>query len=105
MDEHNKHTEHHKTGHGYSIYIFVWLGLLTLTGITVAVAGINLGGLTVATALVIASIKSYLVLTIFMHLRVEQTAFKVFVIIALFFVIVSFVLLFSDYSFIQDSNV
>lgn len=105
MNEQHTQTEHHEIGHGYGIYILVWLGLLTLTGITVAVAGINLGGLTVATALIIASIKSYLVLTIFMHLRVEQTAFKVFVIVALFFIIVSFVLLFSDYSFIQDSNV
>jgi len=92
----NEHIEHK---HGYGIYILVWLGLLTLTGVTVAVAGISLGGLTIATALIIASIKSYLVLTIFMHLRIEQTAFRVFVIVALFFLVVSFVLLFADYSY------
>ncbi len=84
--------------HSYGIYVLVWLGLLTLTAITVAVAGINLGSITIATALIIASIKSYLVLTIFMHLRVEQKAFKVFVIVALFFIIVSFTLLFADFS-------
>jgi cytochrome c oxidase subunit 4 len=92
----NEQIEHK---HGYGIYILVWLGLLTLTGVTVAVAGISLGGLTIATALIIASIKSYLVLTIFMHLRIEQTAFRVFVIVALFFLIISFVLLFADYSY------
>jgi cytochrome c oxidase subunit IV len=98
MEKHDSMTEHKH--HGYGTYILVWLGLLALTGITVAVAGINFGGLTVATALLVASIKSYLVLKIFMHLGAEQKAFKIFVIVALFFVIVSFVLLFSDYSFI-----
>ncbi|MBK7629633.1 MAG: cytochrome C oxidase subunit IV family protein [Ignavibacteriales bacterium] len=91
------HSEH---GHGYGVYILVWLGLMTLTGVTVAVAGINFGGLTIATALIIASIKTYLVLTIFMHLRSESLTFRVFVGVALLFLIVSFILLFSDYSFI-----
>ena len=92
----------HKTAEhaGYGKYILVWLGLLILTGLTVVVAGINFGALTVATALTIASVKSYLVLTIFMHLKSEQVAFKVFVGVALFFIIISFVLLFADYSFI-----
>jgi cytochrome c oxidase subunit 4 len=72
---------------------------MILTGLTVTVAGINFGQLTVTTALVIASVKSYLVLTIFMHLRSEQKAFRVFIVIALFFIIVSFILLFADYSF------
>ena len=97
--EHNQelHTEH---SHGYGVYILVWLGLMTLTGVTVAVAGINFGGLTIATALIIASIKTYLVLTIFMHLRSESKTFRVFVGVALLFLIISFILLFSDYSFI-----
>jgi cytochrome c oxidase subunit 4 len=91
--------ETHQHMHGYGIYILVWLGLLTLTGVTVTVAGINFGALTIATALVVASVKSYLVLTIFMHLRIEQKVFKIFLIVALFFFIISIVLLFSDYSF------
>jgi cytochrome c oxidase subunit 4 len=86
--------------HGYGIYILVWLGLLILTGVTVAVAGIDFGALTIATALVIASIKSYLVLTIFMHLRIEQRVFRVFLVIALFFFVISIVLLFADYSYL-----
>jgi cytochrome c oxidase subunit 4 len=98
MEKHEATAEHKQ--HGYGTYILVWLGLLALTGVTVAVAGINFGGLTVATALFVASIKSYLVLKIFMHLGAEQKVFKIFVIVALFFVIISFVLLFSDYSFI-----
>jgi len=96
MDKQEINTEH---SHGYGIYVLVWLGLLTLTGLTVAVAGINIGGFTVATALIIASVKAYLVLIIFMHLRSESKMFRVFVLVALFFLVISFILLFSDYSF------
>jgi cytochrome c oxidase subunit 4 len=98
MDNHSEqHTQHN---HVYGIYVLVWLALLSLTGITVAVAGINFGKLTVATALTIASIKTYLVLTIFMHLRSESKTFRVFVGVALLFLLISFILLFTDYSFI-----
>lgn len=94
-----KHPAHHHSDHGYGKYILIWIGLMVLTGVTVAVAGIDFGGITVATALLIASVKSYLVLTIFMHLKFEQKAFKAFLGAALFFIIISFILLFADYSF------
>ena len=99
-NNHEEHLEHTEHSHGYGVYILVWLALMALTGVTVAVAGINFGGLTIATALVIASIKTYLVLTIFMHLRSESKTFRAFVGVALLFLIISFILLFSDYSFI-----
>ncbi|MBA4250208.1 MAG: cytochrome-c oxidase [Chlorobiaceae bacterium] len=95
MSEQTK--KHHSPS--YSIYIFVWLFLLVLTGVTVAVAGINLGKMTLAIALLIASIKSYFVLTIFMHLKFEDRMFRIFVFVALFFLAISLILLFSDYSF------
>lgn len=96
MDNQDINTEH---SHGYGIYVLVWLGLMALTGFTVAVAGINIGGFTIAATLIIASVKAYLVLSIFMHLRSESRVFKVFVLVAAFFLIISFILLFSDYSF------
>jgi cytochrome c oxidase subunit 4 len=96
MDKQDSNMEH---SHGYGVYVLVWLGLLALTGLTVAVAGIQIGGLTIATALVIASVKAYLVLSIFMHLRSEGKVFTIFVLVAAFFLIISLVLLFSDYSF------
>jgi cytochrome c oxidase subunit 4 len=99
MEQHESHT-HTEHTHSYGIFILVWFALMTLTAITVVVAGVNLGSLTVATAITIACIKSYLVLTIFMHLRSEQKVFRIFVFVALFFIIISFVLLFSDYSFL-----
>jgi cytochrome c oxidase subunit 4 len=94
-----KHDNYNKHSHGYGIYILVWLALMALTAVTVAVAGMNIGKFTVATALVIAAVKAYLVLTIFMHLRSEKKTFSVFVFVALLFLGISFVLLFSDYSF------
>ncbi|NWG27006.1 MAG: cytochrome C oxidase subunit IV family protein [Ignavibacteriaceae bacterium] len=96
-----KHESHNEQSHGYSIYILVWLALLALTAVTVAVAGMNIGRFTVLTAMVIAAFKAYLVLSIFMHLRSETKTFVVFVIVALLFLGISFVLLFSDYSFQQ----
>ena len=94
-----KHDSRHEHSHSYAIYILVWLALMALTAITVAVAGMNIGRFTVATAMIIAAFKAYLVLTIFMHLRSETKTFVVFVIVALLFLGISFVLLFSDYSF------
>ncbi|HKI77162.1 MAG TPA: cytochrome C oxidase subunit IV family protein [Ignavibacteriaceae bacterium] len=96
MEKNETHVEH--SNHSYGKYIVVWMALLTLTAITVVVAGVNLGEVTIAAAIIIASIKSYLVLTVFMHLNVESKPFKIFVMVAIFFIIVSLVLLFSDYS-------
>jgi cytochrome c oxidase subunit 4 len=49
----------------------VWLALLVLTGITVAVTRIELGGYKVVAALGIACVKAGLVIALFMHMRYE----------------------------------
>jgi cytochrome c oxidase subunit IV len=96
---HSTEEQHHPS---YGIYVLVWLALITLTGLTATVAGINFGKLSIAVALIIAIVKSYLVLTNFMHLKFEQKAFKVFVFVALLFLSISFTLIFTDYySFIR----
>ncbi len=59
----------------YKTLFLVLLVLVTLTLTSVAVTRIQLGTLTVAAALVIAVIKSSLVLTIFMHLKFENRFF------------------------------
>ncbi len=96
MENLKAHTEHK---HSYGIYVLVWLALISLTALTATVAGINFGKLSAAVAVIIAIAKSYLVLTEFMHLRMEQKAFKIFVLVALMFLLISFTLLFSDYLF------
>lgn len=68
----------HKHIISYGSYISVWLTLLALTAITVSVAGIDLGIFTLAIALLIASIKSLLVINIFMHIKYDDLLFKLF---------------------------
>ena len=84
---------------GFSIYFFVWFTLIALTALTATVAGINFGKLSISIALLIAAVKSYLVLTEFMHLKFEMMAFRIFAIVSLLFFLILIVLLFSDYSF------
>jgi cytochrome c oxidase subunit IV len=97
MNQINKEEIAHSPG--YKIYFLVWMALLILTGVTVAVAGVNLANITVAVAMIIACIKAYLVLSVFMHLKYEGKMFSIFVGVALLFIIITLALLFSDYSF------
>jgi cytochrome c oxidase subunit 4 len=92
-----KHEEKHISS--YSSLTVVLAILLFLTTISVLVTGFHLGALTVAVALVIASVKVYIVLTQFMHLRFENRFLRlavtgVFVLFALV-VIITFI----DYFF------
>ena len=66
------------------IYFAVFTTLLVLTGVTAAVAFVDLGRFNVAVALTIAIIKASLVLLYFMHLRYSSRLTVVFVLIALF---------------------
>ncbi len=56
--------------------ICIWIGLLVLTGITVYVAGIDLGRFGIVANILIASVKAGLVLYIFMHLKYESRVLK-----------------------------
>ncbi|MFO7577240.1 MAG: cytochrome C oxidase subunit IV family protein [Pelovirga sp.] len=60
----------------YRTFILIWIALLVLTVVTVGVAQIDLGALNIWVALTVASIKSALVLLVFMHLRQESLLFK-----------------------------
>ena len=53
--------------------------LLVLTTITVVVAGLDLGPLSVFVALIVASIKGTIVLTYFMHLKYDKPIFRILV--------------------------
>jgi len=82
------------------IYVRVWLGLVILTGITVSLAGMNLGGWSIAMVLAIAAIKSSLVLSYFMHLRYETgLLFKLMIPIVLAALTVFIGLTFTDIAF------
>ena len=94
----SENSSKHEHSQSYGSLILVWLSLLVFTGLTVVLAGINLGNITIAAVLIIASIKSLLVLSNFMHLKFEDPVFKIFIAVAVFFLVISLVLMFTDYS-------
>ena len=69
-----EHT-HVEPSHGHggpNIYMRTLVGLLILTAITVAAAGVNFGSGNVVIALTIATVKAILVALFFMHLLYEK---------------------------------
>ncbi|MFP4370258.1 MAG: cytochrome C oxidase subunit IV family protein [Candidatus Kapaibacterium sp.] len=89
----DKQLQHEHTPHpGYGLHILVWLSLLSLTAITVSVAGLELGDYTLFVALFIAAIKSALVITIFMHIKFEDLLFKVFLLVVIATLAVVFII-------------
>jgi cytochrome c oxidase subunit 4 len=81
----------------YRTYGLVLISLLALTFITITVTWIDLSALTVFIALFIASAKSSLVLTYFMHLKFESRLFRVFVVMVLLIYVLVILLTFLDY--------
>jgi len=81
----------------YKFNILVWVDLLIFTFITIEIAQFDFQELTVIVALIIASIKTYLVGAYFMHLKFENKFLQAIVIgVAVVFILV-LILLFSDY--------
>lgn len=92
---------HNETVHitPYRTHAWVLITLLVLTCITITVTWIDLSALTVAVALLIASVKAYIVLTYFMHLKFESSLFRVFVFMVLFIYVLVIVFTLADYLF------
>jgi cytochrome c oxidase subunit 4 len=57
-------------------FLFTWLALLSLTGLTIWAAELQLGRWSMLANLLIASTKASLVLWLFMHLKYERRIFK-----------------------------
>jgi cytochrome c oxidase subunit 4 len=83
----------------YGKYVLIWIGLVALTALTVALAGLDLGRWVILTALCIAGVKSSLVLVHFMHLYFEDRIFRIFVLVAVLTLTIFIVLTFFDYAF------
>ncbi len=103
--EENNHNEH-GDGHiaevhhpSYGVNILVWIGLLSLTAITVAVAGINLGGLALTVALIIATVKSLFVVNFFMHVKFDNKVVKIFIGVCMLVFVIVLILTFFDLTF------
>ena len=90
--------QHHITSHKFNLLILGALIILTL--VSVGVTRIELGALSTFTALALATVKSVLVLGIFMHLKFDHKIFRImFAIVAAIFIAVIFFTVTFDYSF------
>jgi cytochrome c oxidase subunit 4 len=80
-------------------YTAVYAALVVLTALTIAVAGMHLGRLSVLGALVIASIKASLVLLWFMHLKYEKKMFMIMFVVAVAFLTIAIGVTFFDIAY------
>lgn len=81
----------------YRLYFIVLLALLVLTFLSVGITSIELGEYTVAAALLFAVLKSYLVLTYFMHLKYDKPYIKIMVGFVFIIFLVMIIITFLDY--------
>jgi cytochrome c oxidase subunit 4 len=94
-------SEHNDKPHivPYRTFLLVLLVLVIFTFISIAVTNYNLGPLTVLTALLLATAKTILVLTYFMHLKWDVRMFAVLVSAVLMLIGVVIFITFLDYLF------
>jgi cytochrome c oxidase subunit 4 len=83
----------------YRTYVFILIALLLCTFISIAITNIELGELTVTGALLLASVKSFLVLTYFMHLKYDKPYIRIMVAFVFVLFIAVIVITFFDYLF------
>lgn len=81
----------------YRVYVLVLAGLLVLTFLSVAITNIELGGLAVTGALAFAVVKSFLVMTWFMHLKYDKLYIILWVLFVFAIIIVTIIVTFLDY--------
>ncbi len=81
----------------YRTYVYVLIALLFMTFVSVAVTEIDLGPYTVTMALLLASIKSLLVLLIFMHLKFDKKFYGIMVASVFLLLACVIVITFMDY--------
>lgn len=77
-----------KTETSVTFYVVIFIALLVLTGLTVAAAFFDMGGLNAAVAVAIASGKAALVILYFMHVRYSQKLVAATVIVGCLWVLI-----------------
>lgn len=83
----------------YKTFLLVLLAVLAFTFISIGVTSYNLGPLTVLIALLLATFKTILVLTYFMHLKFDVKMFGILVAAVLALIAVVISITFLDYLF------
>ena len=89
--------EENKNNHiGTKTFLYVWIALLCLTGLTIMAAKMRLGEWSMVANIAIASTKASLVLWFFMHLKYEKRLFKLLLFIPILTISVIIGLTFFD---------
>jgi cytochrome c oxidase subunit 4 len=81
----------------YRVYVIVLVALVALTLLSIGITNIELGKYTVAGALIFAVVKSFLVLTYFMHLKYDKLYIKLMVGFVFAILAVTIIVTFLDY--------
>ena len=94
-----EHAHAHPHGHvtPLGVYLAIFGTLMVLTGVTVAVAYVNLGQLNIFIALGIAGFKATLVVLFFMHVMYASRLTKLFAVTGIFFLAILLGLTMIDY--------
>jgi len=83
----------------YYAYVVILVALLVLTFASIGITSIELGGLTVAAALLFAVVKTYLVLYYFMHLKYDKPYIGIMVGFVFLLFLVVIIITFLDYHY------
>ncbi|HBG47022.1 MAG TPA: cytochrome-c oxidase [Deltaproteobacteria bacterium] len=83
----------------YSTLALVWAALLALTWLTITVSGLGFGSLSIIAPFLIASVKAFLVVDYFMHLKYERPFFKWLLLVVLGTVLILALLVYSDVAY------
>ncbi len=89
--------DNHQHISSYTQHALVLIALLALTFLTVFIANLDLGAFSVAGALSVASVKVFIVLTYFMHLKFESLFIKLMVAGVFLLFILVILITFIDY--------
>jgi cytochrome c oxidase subunit 4 len=81
------------------LFVQVWIGLLILTGITVAGSVYFPGKIGILIAMAVTPVKAALILMFFMHLRYEKKGFTIMFLVAVGILATFIGLTFFDYLF------
>ncbi len=87
----------HKHITPYRVYGIVLVILLFMTVLTILAAFSEIGAWGIAFALLIASVKVFLVLYYFMHLKMEKPIFKIFTAMVFALMAITIIITFIDY--------
>src|SRR3972149_174685 len=84
---------------GYPVLLAVWAALLGLTWLTVGLSGTGMGSFVIVAPFLIASVKAFLVVDYFMHLKYESGFFKYILLVVLGMVVVVAWLVYQDVAY------